>query len=74
MISSISDCHYNRRDAVCDNTLTPPKKVLQLIPEESIEPENCPASKSEPCDKRRMGKSFFFFFFFFFFLIRILFI
>lgn len=46
-------CSYDKRNAVCDETMTPPKRVAQLIPEESSDP-SCAATKLFPC---KQGKN-----------------
>lgn len=46
------NCSYDKRNAVCDETLTPPKRVAQLIPEESSDP-SCPTTKLFPCKQAK---------------------
>lgn len=48
------NCKYNKLEAVCDESMTPPKRIAQLIPEESQDPANCPPTIMLPCRNNKM--------------------
>lgn len=58
--ASRQNCKYDKQGAACDETMTPPKRVAQLIPEAS-QGTDCPPTKIFPCkgnkkNKKKMGR------------------